>query len=610
MYETLSLKQLADIGKARGLKRVTGIKKNDLINKLLELDLSLPYAKPKKAAEDEGGSKAGETRIDAAEDMGGAGASSQEAEEEGGEAERLPRNKKRARGGRGKKANAAREAAAEEQDRGYEDPDAEEPEFEGDEAARGDADGRYEDEKDPEDAEEAYESEDGADADEWDEEEDSERHGGRRSQRKNQREKGRKKNQGKKRGKKKGADAEDGADEAAEAAEGEDGKKEPPRLQSGDPNFVCGTLEIMADGTYGFLHDDEPKQNARDVYVSRMFIHKYHLRTGDRIEGVKGKGTSNSKNESLIYAYTINGYPAEEEKNRVTFEHLTPIFPDRRIKLEHEGGSVAMRVVDLISPIGRGQRGMIVSPPKAGKTTLLKDIAHAILAEDPESHLMILLVDERPEEVTDMRESVQGVNVKVISSTFDETPEHHRKVAEQTIERAKRLVELGEDVVILLDSITRLTRANNVLVPPSGRTLSGGLDPTALNMPKRFFGAARNMREGGSLTILATALIDTGSKMDDVVYEEFKGTGNMELILDRKLQERRIFPAIDIARSGTRREDLLLTTQECAAVNLIRKRLNGQKAEEATEALLNAFTKLPTNEQVVRTVLTRWNQNS
>ena len=285
-----------------------------------------------------------------------------------------------------------------------------------------------------------------------------------------------------------------------------------------------------------------------------------------------------------------------------TFEKLTPIFPNTRLRLEHKGCPVSLRIVDLVSPIGKGQRGIIVSPPKAGKTTLLKQIASAIVGANPEITLIVLLIDERPEEVTDIKEAIEGPNAQVIYSTFDELPEHHKRVSEMVIERAKRLVEGGKDVIILLDSITRLTRAYNMTVPPSGRTLSGGLDPAALHMPKRFFGAARNMREGGSLTILATALIETGSKMDDVVYEEFKGTGNMEMVLDRKLSEKRVFPAIDIPKSGTRREDLLLDHEELEAINIIRKALNGLKADEAVEKVLDMFVRTRNNREFVQMV--------
>ena len=304
----------------------------------------------------------------------------------------------------------------------------------------------------------------------------------------------------------------------------------------------------------------------------------------------------------MLFIRTINGYTIEESAKRMNFEDMTPVFPDDRIRLETPGCSIAMRAMDLVSPVGKGQRGMIVSPPKAGKTTLLKEVAKSVLRANPQMHMLILLIDERPEEVTDIKEAIVGPNVEVIYSTFDELPEHHKRVSEMVIERAKRLVEHRKDVVILLDSITRLTRAYNLVVPPSGRTLSGGLDPAALHMPKRFFGAARNMREGGSLTILATALVDTGSKMDDVVYEEFKGTGNMEMVLDRKLSEKRIFPAIDLSKSSTRREDLLLDGEELEAINIMRKALNSLKPDEATDRILDMFAKTRNNSEFVQMV--------
>ena len=331
-------------------------------------------------------------------------------------------------------------------------------------------------------------------------------------------------------------------------------------------------------------------------------IRRYNLKTGDILCGNIKVRSQSEKFAALLYLKSINGYRPEEAARRRSFEELTPIFPNERIHLERPGGSTAMRIVDLISPIGKGQRGMIVSPPKAGKTTLLKDVAKSITRNHPEMRLLILLIDERPEEVTDIKEAIEGPNVEVIYSTFDELPEHHKRVSEMVIERAKRLVEHKKDVVILLDSITRLARAYNLTVPPSGRTLSGGLDPAALHMPKRFFGAARNMREGGSLTILATALVETGSKMDDVIYEEFKGTGNMELVLNRKLQEKRVFPAIDIPKSGTRREDLLLTPEELEAMDIVRKGLNGLKADEAVENVLNMFSRTRYNSEFVQTV--------
>ena len=361
-----------------------------------------------------------------------------------------------------------------------------------------------------------------------------------------------------------------------------------------------GILEVMPDG-YGFIRCANYLPGENDVYVSPSQIRRFGLKTGDIIQGNIRVQTQSEKFSALLYVTSINGI-APNDMRRYNFENMTPIFPNERLMLERPGGSMAMRMVDLISPIGKGQRGMIVSPPKAGKTTLLKDVAKSLLKNNPEMHLIILLIDERPEEVTDIREAIVGKNVEVIYSTFDELPEHHKRVSEMVIERAKRLVEHRKDVTILLDSITRLARAYNLTIPPSGRTLSGGLDPAALHMPKRFFGAARNMREGGSLTILATALVDTGSKMDDVIYEEFKGTGNMELVLDRKLQEKRVFPAIDIVKSSTRREDLLLSREEQEAVYNMRRALNGMKADEAVEQILNMFAKTKSNWEFVQIV--------
>ncbi len=363
-----------------------------------------------------------------------------------------------------------------------------------------------------------------------------------------------------------------------------------------------GILEVMQDG-FGFIRSDNYLPGENDVYVSPAQIRRFGLKTGDILTGNTRVRTQGEKFSALLYVSTINGLRPAEAMKRKNFEDLTPVFPNKRIRLEQAGSSTAMRIMDLMSPIGKGQRGMIVSPPKAGKTTLLKEVALSVQKSEPHMHLLILLIDERPEEVTDIKEAISGPNVEVIHSTFDELPEHHKRVSEMVISRAKRLVEHGKDVMILLDSITRLSRAYNLIVPPSGRTLSGGLDPAALYSPKRFFGAARNMREGGSLTILATALVDTGSKMDDVVYEEFKGTGNMELILDRRLQERRVFPAIDIAKSGTRREDLLLNREEQEAVYIMRRGLNGMKAEEAADNLLNMFSRTKSNGELVRQVI-------
>lgn len=364
---------------------------------------------------------------------------------------------------------------------------------------------------------------------------------------------------------------------------------------------VQGILEVLADG-YGFIRSDNYLPGENDVYVSPSQIRRFNLKTGDIIEGNTRVKTQSEKFSALLYVTSINDVSPGERAKLSNFEDMTPIFPDERLRLERPGGGMAMRIVDLVSPIGKGQRGMIVSPPKAGKTTLLKDTAKSILHNNPDMHLIILLIDERPEEVTDIKEAICGKNVEVIYSTFDELPEHHKRVSEMVIERAKRLVEHKKDVTIFIDSITRLARAYNLTVPPSGRTLSGGLDPAALYMPKRIFGAARNMREGGSLTILATALVDTGSKMDDVIYEEFKGTGNMELVLDRKLQEKRVFPAIDIVKSGTRREDLLLTKEEQEAVYNMRKALNGMKSDEAVENILNMFAHTKNNQEFVQMV--------
>ncbi len=371
------------------------------------------------------------------------------------------------------------------------------------------------------------------------------------------------------------------------------------RLDSG--TVASGILEVMPDG-YGFIRSANYLPGDNDVYVSPSQIRKFNLKTGDILEGHTRVKTQQEKFSALLYLTKVNGMDPMKATRRMNFEDMTPIFPNQRLRLESGQSSTAMRIIDILSPIGKGQRGMIVSPPKAGKTTLLKEVALSVQRNNPEVHLLILLIDERPEEVTDIKEAIEGDNVEVIYSTFDETPEHHKRVSEMVIERAKRLVEHKKDVMILLDSITRLARAYNLTVPPSGRTLSGGLDPAALHMPKRFFGAARNMREGGSLTILATALIDTGSKMDDVVYEEFKGTGNMELVLDRKLSEKRIFPAIDIPKSGTRREDLLLTKDEQEAVDIMRRAINGLRSDDAVDDILNMFAHTRNNAELIQII--------
>ena len=378
-------------------------------------------------------------------------------------------------------------------------------------------------------------------------------------------------------------------------------EEEPAPANDSKGELCSGIFEIVEEAKCGFIRCENFLPGVNDVYVSSYQIRKYDLRTGDILKGIKKHQNEGEKYPALVTLLEINNMDAEQVHNRPRFDKLTPIFPNEKLKLINadEKATVAIRVIDLLSPIGKGQRGLIVSPPKAGKTTLLKLVAKSILKNNNSLHLLILLVDERPEEVTDMKEEVKGNNVDIIYSTFDEIPERHKRVAEMVVERAKRLVEQKKDVVILLDSLTRLTRAYNLICAPSGRTLSGGLDPASLHMPKKFFGAARNMKEGGSLTILATALVDTGSRMDDVIYEEFKGTGNMELVLDRKLQERRIFPAIDIQRSGTRREDLLLTQKELEAANLVHKLVNDQKKEEQTELILDTFASTDTNEDFI-----------
>lgn len=378
--------------------------------------------------------------------------------------------------------------------------------------------------------------------------------------------------------------------------------KDTPRESMDSGELAHGILEVMQDG-YGFIRCENYLPGENDVYVSPSQIRRYRLKTGDILSGKTRVKSASEKYGALLDLIKVNGESPSQAVHRKAFEELTPIFPEVRLRLEREGCEKSMRVVDLVSPIGKGQRGMIVSPPKAGKTTLLKQIAKSVLINNPEIHLIILLIDERPEEVTDIREAIYGKNVEVIYSTFDELPDHHKRVSEMVMERAKRLVEHKKDVMILLDSITRLARAYNLTVPPSGRTLTGGLDPAALHMPKKFFGAARNMREGGSLTILATALVDTGSKMDDVVYEEFKGTGNMELVLDRKLSERRIFPALDIIKSGTRREDLLLSKDEQEAVYIMRRGMNGSKSDETVENVLNLFGRTANNNEFIQKVI-------
>lgn len=368
-------------------------------------------------------------------------------------------------------------------------------------------------------------------------------------------------------------------------------------LDSGETAY--GILEVLPDG-FGFIRGENYMPGESDVYVSPSQIRRFNLKTGDMIKGNIRVAKENEKFRALLYVQSVNGDLPANAIKRLNFEDLTPIFPNSRLKLETRSNDYSTRLIDFIAPIGKGQRGMIVSPPKAGKTTLIKKVANAITTNYPEVDLLVLLIDERPEEVTDIRRSILGKNVEVIHSTFDELPEHHKRVSEMVLARAKRMVEQKKDLVILLDSITRLARAYNLIIPPSGRTLSGGLDPAALYMPKKFFGAARNIEEGGSLTILATALVDTGSKMDDVIFEEFKGTGNMELVLDRRLSEKRIFPAIDVTKSGTRREDLLYSKEELEAVTKIRKVSSNMKAEDVIDSMLKVFINTETNEEYIK----------
>ena len=360
-------------------------------------------------------------------------------------------------------------------------------------------------------------------------------------------------------------------------------------------NIAGGILEIHQDG-YGFLRSDNYLSGEEDIYMSPSQIRRFKLKTGDKVFGVTRDPNAGERYNALLYVKSVNDMDPELATKRPNFDNLTPIYPKQRLRLETNRNELATRMIDLISPIGKGQRGMIVSPPKAGKTSLLKLVANAISRNHPEVEIIVLLIDERPEEVTDMKRSVKG---DVVYSTFDELPQHHTKVAEIVLERAKRLVEHGKDVVVLLDSITRLARAYNLTIPASGRTLSGGLDPGALHKPKRFFGAARKLEEGGSLTILATALVDTGSRMDDVIFEEFKGTGNMEIHLDRKLSEKRIFPAIEVSRSSTRKEELLLSARELETIWNIRKAMNNASNQEVTEMLIENLTKSQDNEDFV-----------
>ncbi len=383
-------------------------------------------------------------------------------------------------------------------------------------------------------------------------------------------------------------------DEAAETSDADIVYSDPVRRT----NLMSGVLEVLADG-YGFLRSDNYQSGENDVYVSSNQIRRFNLKTGDFIVGNTRMQHEGERYQALLYVQTVNGDKVDVSIRRKAFDDLTPIYPKERLRLERSKSDFSTRLIDLVAPIGKGQRGVIVAPPKAGKTTLLKNIANSITENNPDVQLIMLLIDERPEEVTDMQRSVKG---DVIFSTFDEEPSNHAKVAEIVLERAKRLVEHKKDVVILLDSLTRLSRAYNLIVQPSGRTLSGGIDPGALFKPKRFFGAARNIEEGGSLTILATALVETGSRMDDVIFEEFKGTGNMEIRLDSGLQEKRIFPAMDIAKSGTRHEELLMSNEELMAVRTIRKAYSNKNTAEVTETIINRLMKTDNNKQLVANI--------
>ncbi len=575
--KSFTLTQLRDIAKSAGLKGITGLKKEELIEKLVELDEKMQAEKAaKEVAEKETAAK--ET-------------ASEDAASEEGSAEKASDKRKNSRSGEKNKKDApVKEDKAKRSDNvqsGSQSADngkADKTDANARDRRRPDKKGNQaRSSRQPEQKDGQSEQKEGQN-----------RTSGQSEQ-------------------KEGQNRSSGQPEQKEGQNRTPGQNEQKSAQPRENSYVpqdgdepaYGILEVMPEG-YGFIRCDNYLPGESDVYVSPAQIRKFGLRTGDVLDGIKKAKTATEKFSPLIFLNTVNGYPLSESIKRVAFENMTPIFPNERIRMEtSDEKNIAMRVMDLVSPVGKGQRGMIVSPPKAGKTTLLKSVAQSILFHNPDSHIIILLIDERPEEVTDMKEAIRGKNVEVIYSTFDEMPEHHARVSEMVIERARRLVEHKEDVVILLDSITRLARAYNQVIPPSGRTLSGGLDPAALHMPKRFFGAARNMREGGSLTILATALVDTGSKMDDVVYEEFKGTGNMEMILDRKLSEKRIFPAVDLAKSGTRREDLLLSREELRAMEIARRALNGLKSDDAADRLLEEFKNTRSNAELVRNINVR-----
>ena len=579
--KSFTLTQLRDIAKSAGLKGVTGLKKEELIERLVQLDEKMQAEKAAKA--DLNADKPESTEKKAVAEKSES-ADKKAAAEKPETAEKKADAKSSDEDDNGKKSSEKRGRAP--RRRKPDDASGDKND------ARRQSDPRKSDQARPE----RQQSE--GQRSEQTRPERQQGDGQKSEQARSERQQGEGQKQDQARGER---TQNDGQKPDAQRTQRQDNAYVP---QEGDEP-AYGILEVMPEG-YGFIRCDNYLPGESDVYVSPAQIRKFGLRTGDVLDGVKKAKSATEKFSPLIFLNTVNGYSLQDAMRRVAFENMTPIFPNQRIRMEtSDEKNIAMRVMDLVSPVGKGQRGMIVSPPKAGKTTLLKSVAQSILFHNPDTHIIILLIDERPEEVTDMKEAIKGKNVEVIYSTFDEMPEHHARVSEMVIERARRLVEHKEDVVILLDSITRLARAYNQVIPPSGRTLSGGLDPAALHMPKRFFGAARNMREGGSLTILATALVETGSKMDDVVYEEFKGTGNMEMILDRKRSEKRIFPAVDLAKSGTRREDLLLSREELRAMEIARRALNGLKSDDAADRLLEEFKNTRSNAELVRNINVR-----
>ena len=578
-YESLSVTVLREVAKARGLRHLSGLKKRELVELMLQEDEKTSGKEQEGQPEDKQ-TQSAEGRSVQPSESGGEARNVQNSEEERtaqpSESGREERTAQPSESGREERRTQASESGREERRTQASESGREERKAQPSESGRG--------ERRAQSTESGREDRKVLSAEGGKEERKAQPADGRREEQRTQNQEDRREER-----------RIQNSDRKPNRIITSDGIEiDNPELDSGIS--AHGILEVMPDG-YGFIRCENYLPGDHDVYVSPSQIRKFGLKTGDIIHGNTRVKTQQEKFSALLYIKSINGNHPSEILKRPNFEDLTPIFPNERIRLETDRTAVAMRIMDIVSPIGKGQRGMIVSQPKAGKTTLLKQVAKAVTRNNPRMHLIILLIDERPEEVTDIKEAIEGKNVEVIYSTFDELPEHHKRVSEMVIERARRLVEHGKDVMILLDSITRLARAYNLIVPPSGRTLSGGIDPAALHMPKRFFGAARNMREGGSITILATALVDTGSRMDDVIYEEFKGTGNMELILDRKLSERRIFPAVDITGSGTRREDLLLNREEQEAVEIMRRAINGMKTDEAVESILNLFVRTNSNRE-------------